>query len=304
MRNFSLVEFSVEHPKLVVILSVIITVLFMMQFPKMKTDTNPKNMLPKTSDVRVWNDEVEKIFSLYEDMIVLGIVNEKGILNKDTLARIQRITDEILKIKGVAAQDVSSFTTIDNVTVENATLRVAPLMTAPPEDAKGIEYLGKMLFENPLFINRIISKDGKTTAIYVPLEKGANGKEIADRIREIIKKEKGDEKYYIAGDPVARDTFGAEMFKLMAIFAPIAGMVMLIVRYLMFRDLFLSITLMMDAMISIVWSMGLLIGLGFPIHIMSSMAPVFLMAIATDSMHIFNEFYFRYSPLAIKFCTK
>jgi predicted RND superfamily exporter protein len=40
--------------------------------------------------------------------------------------------------------------------------------------------------------------------------------------------------------------------------------------------------------------MGLLIGLGFPIHIMSSMSPVFLMAIATDSIHIFNEYYFRY----------
>ena len=47
-------------------------------------------------------------------------------------------------------------------------------------------------------------------------------------------------------------------------------------------------------MMSIIWSMGLLIGLGFPVHIMSSMAPVFLMAIATDSIHIFNEFYFRY----------
>jgi predicted RND superfamily exporter protein len=294
MRKFSLVEFSVEHPKLVVVLSVLITMLFMTQLPKMRTDTNPKNMLPATSDVRVWNDEVEKTFSLYEDMIALGIVNEKGILNTDTLEKIQRITDEILKIKGVAARDVSSFTTIDNVTVADATLKVAPLMTKVPEDTKGIEHLRKMLYENPLFINRIISKDGKTTAIYVPLEKGANGKEIADRIREIVKKEKGDEKYYIAGDPVARDTFGAEMFKLMAVFAPIAGMIMLFVRYLMFRDLFLSITLMMDAMISIVWSMGLLIGLGFPIHIMSSMAPVFLMAIATDSIHIFNEFYFRY----------
>lgn len=294
MRRFSLVEFSVNHPKLIVAFSIIITLIFMTQFPKMKTDTNPKNMLPATSDVRVWNDEVEKTFSLYEDMIALGVVNEKGILNKDTLTRIQRITDEILKIKGVAARDVSSFTTIDNVTVEDATLKVAPLMTKAPEDEKGIEYLRKMLYENPLFINRIISKDGKTTAIYVPLEKGANGKEIADRIHEIVKKEKGDEQYYIAGDPVARDTFGAEMFKLMAIFAPIAGMVMLTVRYLMFKDLFLSFALMMDAMISIIWSMGLLIGLGFPIHIMSSMAPVFLMAIATDSMHIFNEFYFRY----------
>jgi predicted RND superfamily exporter protein len=266
----------------------------MTQFPKMKTDTNPKNMLPKTSEVRVWNDEVEKTFSLYEDMIALGIVNEKGILNPDTLGKIKRITEEVLKIKGVAARDVSSFTTIDNITVDNGTLRVAPLMTDVPQDQKGLEYLRKTLYENPLFINRIISKDGKTTAIYIPLEKGANGKEIADRIREIIRKEKGDEKYYIAGDPVARDTFGDEMFKLMAVFAPIAGMIMLFVRYLMFRDLFLSITLMMDAMISIVWSMGLLIGLGFPIHIMSSMAPVFLMAIATDSIHIFNEFYFRY----------
>ncbi len=293
-KRFSLVEFSVDHPRLIVALTIIITLVFMTQFPKIKIDTNPKNMLPATSDVRVWNDAVDKNFGLYEDMIVVGMVNEKGILNKESLARVQRITDEILRLKGVAARDVNSFPTITNVTAENGTLNVAPLMTEAPKNDGEIAALRKMLYDNPLFMNRIISKDGKTTAIYVPLEKGSNGKEVADKIREIVKKEKGDEKYYVAGDPVARDTFGAEMFKLMAVFAPIAGMVMLLVRYIMFRDLFLSVTLMMDAMISIVWSMGLLIALGFPVHIMSSMAPVFLMAIATDSIHIFNEFYFRF----------
>ncbi|MBI4590238.1 MAG: MMPL family transporter [Candidatus Rokubacteria bacterium] len=294
MRKFSLVEFSVGHPRLVVSLTIVFTLAFMTQFPRMKTDTNPKNMLPATSDVRVWNDEVDRTFALYEDMIVVGIANEKGVLNRETLGKISRITDDILRLKGVAAADVNSFPTITNVTSESGTLRVAPLMPHVPKTDQDVESLRKMLFENPLFINRIVSKDGKTTAIYVPLEKGANGKEVADKIREIVKREKGDERYYIAGDPVARDTFGAEMFTLMAIFAPIAGMVMLIVRYLMFRDLFLSITLMMDAVISIIWSMGVLIAAGFPIHIMSSMAPVFLMAIATDSIHIFNEFYFRY----------
>ncbi len=294
MKKFSLVEFSVEHPKLVVILSVIVTLLFMTQFPKMKTDTNPKHMLPATSDVRVWNDEVDSTFGLYEDMIVVGIKNENGVVNTETLNKIKKITDDIVRIKGVASRDVNSFPTITNVTAEAGTLKVAPLMTNIPKIDTELKKFRKDLFDNPLFLNRIISKDGKTTAIYVPLEKGANGKEIADKIREILKNEKGDEKYYVAGDPVARDTFGAEMFKLMAVFAPIAGMVMLFVRYLMFKDLFLSVTLMMDAMMSIVWSMGLLIALGFPIHIMSSMAPVFLMAIATDSMHIFNEFYFCY----------
>src|SRR3989344_2178042 len=294
MKRFNLTAFSVDHPWLVIAIVAIITLGFAIQFPKMKPDTNPKHMLPDTSDVRVWNDEVDKTFALYEDMIVLGIVNEKSVLNKETLGKVQRITDEILKIKGVAAREVNSFPTITNVTAEKGMLRIYPLMTEVPKTDKEIGHLRKMLFENPLFINRIISKDEKTTAIYVPLEKGANGKEVADKIREVVKKEKGDEKYYVAGEPVARDTFGAEMFKMMAVFAPIAGMVMLIVRYLMFRDLFLSIALMMDAMMSIVWSMGLLIAFGFPIHIMSSMAPVFLMAIATDSIHIFNEFYFRY----------
>jgi len=294
VKKFSLVEFSVDHPKLVVVLCVIVTLLFLTQFPKIKTDTNPKNMLPATSDVRVWNDEVDRAFGLYEDMIVLGVTNEQGILNKDILGKISRVTDEILKIKGVALRDVNGFSTITNVTDQEGTLRVAPLMPEAPRTEEEVAALKKQLFGNSLFINRIISEDGKTTAIYIPLEKGSNGKEAADQIRKIVAKEKGSEQYYIAGDPVARDTFGVEMFKLMAIFAPIAGAVMLFVRYLMFRDLFLSITLMMDAMMSIIWSMGLLIGLGFPVHIMSSMAPVFLMAIATDSIHIFNEFYFRY----------
>lgn len=294
MRRFSLVEFSVNRPWLVVVLVVIITLIFMSQFPRIRIDTNPKHMLPETADVRVWNDEVEKTFSLYEDMIVVGIVNEKGILNRDTLAGIHRITGEVLKLKGVAARDVNSFPTITNVTTEEGVLKVAPLMAEIPKTDKEIAKLKKMLFENTLFLNRIISKDGKTTAIYIPLEKGANGKIISDQIRRLLKKEGGDEKYYIAGDPVARDTFGTDMFSLMAILAPLAGIIMLIVRYLMFKDLFLSVVLMMDAMISIVWSMGLLIALGFPVHIMSSMSPVFLMAIATDSIHIFNEFYFRY----------
>jgi len=294
MAKFSLVEFSIHRPKLVIAATVLLTLLFLTQFPRITTDTNPKNMLPETSDVRVWNDEVDKIFSLYEDTIVVGVENDAGVLNRETLGRIARITDEILQVKGVASRDVNAFTTVTNVTAEGGTLKVGPLMPAVPRSEAEVADLRRALFGNPLFVNRIISPDGKTTAIYVPLEKGANGADIAEKIRAIVGKESGPERYYIAGDPVARDTFGAEMFKLMGIFSPIAGMIMFITIQLMFRNLSLSFTMMAVAMAAIIWSMGLLIGAGFPVHIMSSMAPVFLMAIATDSIHIFNEFYFRY----------
>ena len=294
MRKKSLVALSVDYPKTVVLLSLLLALLFLSQLPKMTTDTNPKNMLPATSPVRVNNDGVEKTFALYEDMIVLGISHDSGVLNPETLARIKRISEAVLLIDGVAARDVASFTTVDNVTVEDGALRVAPLMSAAPKQEAEIAGLRQALADNPLFLNRIISADGKTTAIYIPLEKGANGKKIADRLREIVGAETGVERYAIAGDPVARDTFGAEMFKLMGMFAPVAGMVMFAVAFFMFRSLFISMAIMAPAMIIITCSMGLIIGMGYPVHIMSSMSPVFLMAIATDSIHIFNEFYFRF----------
>ena len=294
MTKFSLVEFSIRRPKIIVAATVVLTLLFLTQFPRIKTDTNPKHMLPETSDVRVWNNEVDKVFALYEDTIVVGVRNDAGVLNRETLGRIARITDEILKLEGVASRDVNGFTTITNVTSEAGTLKVGPLMPGAPRSQAEVEALRGALFGNPLFVNRIVSPDGKTTAIYVPLEKGANGAEIAEKIRAVLARESGPERYYIAGDPVARDTFGAEMFKLMGIFSPIAGMIMFAAIQLMFRNLALSLAMMAVAMAAIIWSMGLLIGAGFPVHIMSSMAPVFLMAIATDSIHIFNEFYFRY----------
>ena len=294
MFNFSLVEFSIRRPKLVIWATVALTLLFLTQFPSIRTDTNPKHMLPENSDVRVWNDEVDKTFALYEDTIVVGVENNAGVLNLETLGRIARITDAILKLEGVASRDVNSFTTITNVTAEAGTLNVGPLMPGAPQTEAEVEALRAALSGNPLLVDRVISKDGKTTAIYVPLEKGSNGAVIAANIREIVSNENGPERYYVAGDPVARDTFGAEMFKLMAIFAPIAGMIMFVAIQLMFRNLALSIAMMGVSMAAIIWSMGALIGAGYPVHIMSSMAPVFLMAIATDSIHIFNEFYFRY----------
>src|SRR3990172_10335942 len=123
MTRFSLVEFSIRRPKVIVAATVLLTLLFLTQFPRIKIDTNPKHMLPETSDVRVWNDEVDRIFALYEDTIVVGVRNDAGVLNRETLGRIARITDEILKLEGVASRDVNGFTTITNVTAEAGTLK-------------------------------------------------------------------------------------------------------------------------------------------------------------------------------------
>ncbi|MBN2183379.1 MAG: MMPL family transporter [Sedimentisphaerales bacterium] len=104
------------------------------------------------------------------------------------------------------------------------------------------------------------------------------------------------EQYHITGLPVAEDTFGVEMFFQMAISAPLAMVVIFILMLLFFRKLVLVISPMIVAMVSVISTMGLLIGFGYPVHIMSSMIPIFLMPIAVvDSVHILSEFFDLYT---------
>ncbi|MEK7408379.1 MAG: MMPL family transporter [Acidobacteriota bacterium] len=295
-----LVSFSVDHPRMVIAIILLITLGFASQLPKITTDTDPKHMLPVTSPVRQYNDQVEREFELHADNLVVGIVNERGVVNRETLSHIAELTRQIQRIPGVVVRDVASFTTIDNVTVEDGNLRVSPLLSDVPSSETELENLRKTLRENPLLLNRVISADGRATAIYVPLEPSANGRQIANRIRELLPKSSAGDRYFLAGDPVARDTFGSEMFRQMGLFSPVAGLVMCAALWLMFRSAAVVLANMAVAMIGIIWAGGLFIGLGFPVHIMSSMSPVFLMAIATDSVHIFNEFYFRFGEAANK----
>jgi len=95
---------------------------------------------------------------------------------------------------------------------------------------------------------------------------------------------------------VAEDTFGVEMFIQMAVSAPLAMVVIFLLMLFFFRKLVLVISPMIVAMVSVISTMGLLIGLGFSVHIMSSMIPIFLMPIAVvDSVHILSEFFDLYT---------
>ncbi|MDP3981746.1 MAG: efflux RND transporter permease subunit [Chlamydiota bacterium] len=293
-----LTETVTRFPKATIAIVLVFTIFFAVQFPKIKIDTDPENMLEQKQPDRVFYDKVKKEFGI-NDLLVVGIVDEQGIFNTDTLSRVARVTDDILKIKGVIIEDVVSLRTSDNVTQEDGTLIVRRFMEEIPEDSQEIEQLQKELFGNPFFVDKIISRDGKAASIYIPIEKKDQSYRISKEIEKILKTELSPaQKYYLAGLPVAEDTFGNEMFVQMGITAPLTGFFIMILLFLLFRKGVFLIPPMMDAMLTVCWAMGLLIGMGFTVHIMSSMIPIFLMPIALlDDIHILSDFFDRYPSI-------
>lgn len=282
------------HPRAVMIGTLLFTLALGALIPQIQIDTDPENMLPTDQPDRVFHRTVKADFALY-DFIVVGIVNEthpEGIFNTTTLGRVHELTRAIEQIDGVVRQELLSLATVDDVRSEGpGVVRFAWMMDeAPTTDAQAAA-IREATERQALLQGTLVSEDGQAAGIYVPIVSKSESHRIAGEIRAVIAGFEGDEQYHITGLPVAEETFGVEMFVQMGVAAPLAGLMVFVMLWFFFRSFALITSPMLVALATVIATMGLLIGLGFPVHIMSSMIPIFLMPIAVvDSVHILSEF--------------
>ena len=312
-------DFSIRHYKAVtaVISALTILILFLAVVPSVwpekfsslnpvRIDTDPENMLAPDEPVRVFHNDMKKELSLY-DMVVVGVVNDshpEGVFNPETLANIYELTEYSKTLHwmeeghevGIVEVDLIAPSTVDNIEQGGlGVVRFEWLMAEAPTSQEQALSIRDKALRIPFLNGTLVSEDGKAICIYLPLTHKDLSYRVYSALQEKIATFNGEERYHITGLPVAEDTFGVEMFIQMAISAPTAMLVIFLLMLLFFRKLVIIISPMIVAMVSVVITMGLLIMFGFPVHIMSSMIPIFIMPIAVlDSIHIISEFFELY----------
>jgi len=293
-----LLDFSTRRPVAVYWLTLIVVAVLGAQILRIEIDTDPENMLRADQSERVFHNLVEERFGLH-DAIVVGIVNNRdpaGIYNVNSLAALYSLSNAILEIDGVIRPDLMSLAEADNITQgEGNEIRFEWMMRDAPATAAQALRIRDQVERLPLLENTLVAGDGKAAAIYVPIESKDLSYPISLEIERLAAAIGGEDEFHITGLPVAEDTFGVEMFIQMGISAPLAGLMIFLLMWYFFRSWQLIIAPMIVAMVTVISIMGLLIGMGFTVHIMSSMIPIFLMPIAVvDSVHIMSEFADRY----------
>ncbi len=308
-RKYKLITLAILIVTSFVILWAALPSVFPENFPflnSLKVDTDPENMLPADEPVRVFHDGMKKELQLY-DMVVVGVVNNTdhdGVFNPKTLKNVYELANysktlhwtEDDKEVGVVEVDLIAPSTVDNI--EQGGLGVVKfewLMPKPPQTREEAIAVREKAKNIPFLNGTLVSEDGKALAIYIPLTHKDLSYRVYSALQDKIAGFEGDDEYHITGLPVAEDTFGVEMFVQMAVSAPAAMIVIFILMLVFFRKLVLIISPMIVAMVSVILTMGTLIIAGFPVHIMSSMIPIFIMPIAVlDSIHIISEFFELY----------
>ena len=304
MNYQRLLNFAIAKPKVIYSLILLVTCLSLAMLPQISIDTDPENMLSQDAPARIFHNQIKTDF-LMRDMIVVGLVSKSSVFTPETLTVIEHLTNDILLLDGVIAQDLMSLSVVDNIrqlTNEqgvNQGIVFEYLMKQAPTSSQASSEIQQAVKRLPMLNNTLVSGDDKAVAIYVPIVAKDQSYIIAEKIRALagniaaIKQE--NLAFHITGLPVAEDQFGYEMFVQMGVAAPLAGLAIFILLWYFFRNIVLIIAPMVVAMATVLIIMGSLIGLGFTVHIMSSMIAIFLMPIAVvDSVHILSEFADRF----------
>ena len=314
-----LVEYSVSHPKVItgamISLTVVLALLALLPTLRpdaftflhpVKVDTDPENMLKANEPVREFHDAMKEEMALH-DMVVVGVVNEEhehGVFNPESLSRVYELTqfakglqwDENGKKVGVIEVDMIAPSLVDNIEQGDiGEVKFEWLMHTPPKSPEEALAVKEKAERIPFLDGTLLSEDGRAICLYLPITSKDLSHRVYLRLLEKIRTFQGEDQFYITGLPVAEDTFGVEMFKQMAISAPLAMLVIFVLMMLFFRKLLLVVSPMILAIVCVICTMGLLVVTGNTIHIMSSMIPIFIMPIAVlDSIHILSDFFDRY----------
>ncbi len=290
-----ILDFPIQHARLVFVGLAVLTIGLGSAIPSIQVDTDPETMLSADDPARVFHNQTKEEFALH-DLIVVGVVNEaepEGVFNPESLGRIHELNERLKSIDGVIARDVLGPSTMDNIEQAGpGTIRFEWLMEEAPKTPEEALAIKEAALRLPMLRGTVVSEDGDSVALYVPIESKDQSHRISEEIEAIIAGfgDNSDE-FYITGLPVAEDTFGVEMFKQMAVSAPLAALVIFLLMWWFFRSFALVLSPMIVAMTTVTITMGALIASGFTVHIMSSMIPIFLMPIAVvDSVHLLSEF--------------
>ena len=195
---------------------------------------------------RIWFNPDSRIITSYDafrdtfggdDTFVVAFEDEKGIFGTKAIGTVLDLTRKFQKIKGV--QKVDSLTNYQYIRSEEDDIIVEDFI----EDTAGLDAKKILALHDPLIVDHLISKDGKTTLIAVKLASlqgsdEAVNIEVMQKLQSILKKSEKETGYrfYLSGVPAITASLVTVSQHDALFLMPLAVIIVVIMLWLLFRD--------------------------------------------------------------------
>ncbi len=294
MRNYGLktTGFILRHPLAVVMLTLLVTLGALFCVSRIKLDNSVDVFFDKKSrgytEFEKWKEQFGS------DQVVIIAFSSDNIFSAENLSLIADLTSRFQSLK--YADKVTSLTSVNTIIGTDNDFIVRPLVEEVPADPAALEAIRKEALGNPLYLKNIISRDGKTTALLVEMEKqppdnNTYKKETIENIQKILREEAPrDIQFHVSGQTTIEYFYARYMQEDLKVFMPIIFAILILILILSLRSFWGVVLPLLVTVISLIWTMAFLYLCGYSVNNVTTVIPPIMLSITLlESIHLIWE---------------
>ena len=308
----SLGNYLLRYPKSALFIICVQMLILMSALPRLTIDTSAEGFLYDNAEPIVRYDAFRHVFGRDEFFVVA--ITGVDVFNLEFL---EKLTDlhHTLEQRLARLQDVESLVNVRSIYGDGDDLIAEELLETPPVTPEELAILKQRVQAKPVYYDRLINRKENAVTIMVKLlphvqVDTVDGKavyenlseeeiyETYDDISKIIEEVKGDFKganIYIGGTQAIGSYMGTVLQKDFGQFTVVALLMVMVFLWTMFHRLSAVLIPIFVMALGIISCISLMVWLGFPMQITSSILPSFLLAVCVgDSVHLLSIFYHHY----------
>ena len=277
--------------KIILIVLTLITLFFGFEASKLEVDYDYEKYFPKSDDSMVHYEGYRKRYGGDSDFMLVGLENKSGIFNINFLKKVKQFGDEL-----------SEDTLIEFIT--------SPVHKAGYYKKAGLNGLvfksylnlsktqisksdSLRIYNNPLFKENLLSKDGKSICLFLKTSPNLNKAE-AKHILNLLDSKKNEFKFdsfHLAGRVLAQTYFVEKMIKELGMFMTSAIFLLFIFLYISFRSWWGIVIPLLVIIVSIIWTLAIMKFTGKSFDLLMVMLPTIIFVVGmSDLVHLLTKY--------------
>lgn len=267
-----------------------VTVFFGYQATKVKINPDVEGMVSE-------QDEIANLIKKYgnaesEDDHVVVTATAEDPFQPEKLQALKRAIGEFEALEG-SSKSINPFNMLsfqrDGKRLEVQTM--CPSEGAPESYADAL-VLKKRLLEDPFAKNFVVSEDGKTLSVLIPITQAARQSEYIIEMNNIIDRLSEHYETHFTGGAVLADAVKQYLQRDLTILLVLAVLVIVVIYYLSFRAFRSAFLTLLVVGVGTLWTLGFMSLCGFTISIVSITTPPLVLTLGSSySIHILNQYY-------------
>jgi predicted RND superfamily exporter protein len=282
----------VYRPKLLLFFIGLLTAFFAYHARHIQFDSSIDSLLPQGDPEKQYYDEVRQLFGS-DDVAVVGIITD-DVYTPRTLEKIKRLTEEFRKIPEV--KSVASLTNAKDIILSVAE-EDALLIPEIPSSAAEVENIKRKLAEMPIYLRNLVSPDGRAAAINITFLESITDDEfvrrgVDEKIQAIVERESGPEQLHYTGLPHFKAYSAITMRRELIELLPLTLLLIMGVLFLSFRSLRGVLLPSLTVVMSLIWTLGIMVLAGSRISVGTFALPPLLLVLGIAySLHVVAEYF-------------